>query len=198
MFKAFLRDLDTLWGSKSSMSSLPYKHLVVIGVTGSGKSTLAEKLAQRFDLKYIDLDALYWRPNWQPTPRDVFRLQVQEALQCERWTVSGNYRMVRDLVWTQAEALIWLDYSLGRVLWQLTRRTFRRWWTRELLWGTNYEPLLTHFKLWSKDSLYNWLLQTYWRRKREIPELLSMPEHQHLKLLWFRQPSDAEKWLEEA
>jgi adenylate kinase family enzyme len=177
------------------MSSFPYKRVVVIGVTSSGKSTLAERLARRFDLSYIELDALHWEPDWQAAPLEVFRARVENAAQAERWIAAGNYHVVRDLLWPRAEALIWLDYSLGRVLWQLTRRNLRRWWRRELLWGTNYEPFWIHLKLWSTDSLYHWLFRTYWRRKREYPRLFSQPEHRHLNVIRFTRPGQTEEWL---
>jgi adenylate kinase family enzyme len=109
------------------MSTCPYKRVVVIGVTSSGKSTLAERLAQHFRLAYIELDALYWEPNWQPAPLEVFRERVEKATQAEKWIAAGNYHVARDLLWPRAEAVIWLDYSLWRVLWQLTRRNFKRW-----------------------------------------------------------------------
>jgi adenylate kinase family enzyme len=177
------------------MHSFPYKRVVVVGVTSSGKSTLAEKLAKRFELNYIELDALNWEPNWQAAPSEVFRARVEKATQAEKWIVAGNYHIVRDLIWPKAEAILWLDYPLLTVLWQLTRRSFTRWWTQELLWGTNREPLWTHFKFWSTDSLYHWLFKTYWRRKREYPTLFSQPEHQHLKLIRFAHPNETEAWL---
>ncbi len=179
-----------------AMNTFPYKRAVVVGVTSAGKSTLAERLARRFELKYIELDALYWGPNWQPLPLDVFRACVEKATQAEKWIAAGNYHMVRDLLWSKAEAIIWLDYSIWRVLRQLTQRSFKRWWTRELLWGTNREPLWNHFKLWSKESLYNWLFQSYWRFKRRYTRLTSQPEYQHLKLIRFRHPGEVEKWLQ--
>jgi adenylate kinase family enzyme len=178
------------------MSSFPYKRIVVIGVTSSGKSTLAEKLANRFDLSCVDLDALHWEPNWQEAPLDVFRVRVERAIQADKWVIAGNYRIVRDLIWPKAEAVIWLDYPFLTVLRQLTRRTFKRWWTQELLWGTNRESLRNHFKLWSQDSLFHWLFKTYWRRKREIPLVLSLPEHQHLKLIHLKHPKETDAWLE--
>jgi adenylate kinase family enzyme len=177
------------------MSSFPYKRVIVIGVTSSGKSTLADRLARRFDLNYIELDALHWEPNWQSAPLEIFRSRVGKAVQADKWAVAGNYHVVRDLIWPKAEAVIWLDYALWRVLWQLTRRNLKRWWTQELLWGTNYEPLWNHFKLWSEESLYHWLFKTYWRRKREYPILLSQPEHHHLKLIRFKAPSETEDWF---
>jgi adenylate kinase family enzyme len=177
------------------MDRFPYKRVVVIGVTSSGKSTLAENIAKRFGHHFIELDALHWEPNWQGAPLDVFRSRVQKATQAEKWIVAGNYHVVRDLIWPKAEAIIWLDYPFLTVLGQLTRRTFRRWWNQELLWGTNREPLIDHFKLWSKDSLFHWLVRTYWRRKREIPIVLSQPEHRHLKLIRLQNPEETHNWL---
>ena len=173
----------------------PYQRIVVVGTTSSGKSTLAEKLAAKLNSNFIDLDALHWEPNWQEAPDEVFRERVREAIQAPAWVVAGNYHVVRDLIWPRAEVILWLDYSLPRIFWQLTRRTFSRWWKRELLWGTNYENLSSHFKLWSQESLYHWLFKTYWRRKREIPILLAQPEHQHLKLLHFKTPKETNTWF---
>jgi len=177
------------------MSTFPYQRLVIIGSTSSGKSTLAELIATQFELHFIDLDALHWEPNWQEAPLEVFRERVRTATQAPAWAAAGNYHVVRDLIWPQAEAVIWLDYSLPRIFWQLTRRTFSRWWHRELLWGTNYENLWMHFKLWSDESLYRWLFKTYWRRKREYPALFAMPENRHLKVLCFGNPRETEQWL---
>ena len=177
------------------MSSFPFKRVVVIGVTSSGKSTLAETLARRFDMDFVELDALHWEPNWQGAPPEIFRVRVEKAIQAEKWSVAGNYHVVRDMIWPKAEAILWLDYPFRIVFWQLTRRTYKRWRTKEVLWGTNVEPFFSHFKLWSQESLFHWLFRTYWRRKREIPFLLSQPEHQHLKLIQFRHPRETERWL---
>lgn len=178
------------------MPPFPYKRIVVIGTTSSGKSTLAERIAGQFNLNYIELDALQWEPGWQAAPLETFRARVSRAVQAPAWVVAGNYHVVRDLVWQKAEAIIWLDYPFWIIFNQLTWRTFRRWWTRELLWGTNREPFWIHFKFWSQESLYHWLFKTYWRRKRETPALLVLPEHRHLKLIHLKHPREAETWLE--
>jgi hypothetical protein len=78
----------------------------------------------------------------------------------------------------------------------LTYRTFKRALTREELWNGNYESLATHFKLWSDESLFNWLLRTYWRRRREYPQLFAEPAHVHLTVLRFRSPRETQAWLE--
>ena len=177
------------------MEHFPYRRLVVTGTTSSGKSTLAQNLATKLGFDFIELDALHWEPNWTEAPHEVMRERVNKAIQVPAWVVAGNYSVVRDLVWPQAEIIIWLDYPFWTVFWQLTRRTVKRWWTQELLWGTNRENLWTHLKLWSPDSLFHWLFKTYWRRKRETPLLLELPEHKHLKLIHFRHPKETEAWL---
>ena len=177
------------------MPNFPYKRIVIVGTTSSGKSTLAEQLTDKFGHDFIELDALNWEPNWTPAPFEIFHERVEKATQAASWVVAGNYSKVRPIIWPKAELVIWLDYSLPRILWQLTRRTFKRWWTREHLWGTNYENLWTHFKLWSEESLFHWLFKTYWRRKREYPALLAMPEHQHLDLIRFKHPRETSEWL---
>lgn len=177
------------------MQSFPYNRIVVVGTTSSGKSTLAETLANKLNFDFIELDALYWEPNWTEASQEVFNQRVKDAIKAKKWIVAGNYHTVRHIVWPKAEAVIWLDYSLLRIFWQLTRRTFTRWWKQELLWGTNYENLWNHLKLWSDESLFHWLFKTYWRRKHEYPQLFELPEHKHLKLIHFKHPKETEQWL---
>lgn len=178
------------------MLPFPNKRIVVVGATSSGKSTLAERLAQKLNLEYIELDALYWKAGWVSSSDDEFREKVKAATQKPGWVVAGNYGVTRDIIWPRAEAVIWLDYPFFLILGRLLRRIWMRWQTKELLWGTNREPLWIHLKLWSKDSLINWLLQTYWKRKRTYPKLFSQPEYSHLSILRFKKPQEMETWYE--
>ncbi len=177
------------------MAPFPQTRIVVIGVTGSGKSTLAEQLAAKLQLDFIELDAVYWQPHWTPMAKDEFYARIDQLTRAERWVVAGNYRMVRELCWPRAEVLVWLDYSLWTIFWRLTFRTFRRWWRKDLLWGTNYESLRQHFKLWSDDSLWHWLFKTYGKYKREYGQLVLQPQYSHLTVLRFKTPRETEQWL---
>jgi adenylate kinase family enzyme len=176
-------------------NSFPYRRIVVVGTTSSGKSTLAERLAVELGLDFIELDALHWEPNWVEAPLEVFRSRVERATQVQAWVVAGNYRIVRDLVWPRAEAVIWLDYSLWVIFWRLWRRTWKRIFSKEELWNGNREHLWTQLKLWSEESLFHWLFKTYWRRKRDYPQLFAMPEFSHLYIIHFKNVKDTQTWL---
>ena len=178
------------------MNSFPYKKLVVIGTTGSGKSTLAEQLAHKLGGDFIELDALNWGPNWTPAGDELLRNRAEEATRSPCWVVAGNYSITRPITWPRAEAVIWLDYSLWVIFWRLFRRTWNRIAFREELWNSNRERLSTQLKIWSEESLFHWLFKTYWRRKREYPQLFSMPEYSHMKIIHHKTPKETQLWLD--
>ena len=181
---------------KTLIQDKPFKlgrRIVVVGTTGSGKTTLASELAQQLEVPHVELDALHWEPGWTEAPTDLFRERVTRALSGEAWVTDGNYSAVRDIVWSRADTIVWLDYSLPTILYRLTRRTFRRAFTREELWSGNKERILTQFL--SRDSIFLWALKTYRRRRREYPELLSSPEHTHLHLIHLHSPPQERRFL---
>jgi ATPase family associated with various cellular activities (AAA) len=173
----------------------PRSRIVIVGTTGVGKSMLAKRLVDRLGLEFIELDALHWGPNWKAASVHDFRIRTDEATSAEGWVVAGNYRQVRDIVWSRADTLVWLDYSFPRALWRLTRRTVRRAVTREVLWNGNRESFWEHFKFWSEVSVYYWLFKGYGPRRREYPVLFSRPEYAHLKIVRLKSPRATEQWL---
>lgn len=169
------------------------RRIVVVGTSSSGKTTLARRLSRALHIPHVELDALHWEPNWVEAPDEVLRERTIKALRGDVWVVDGNYSMVRDIVWSRADMVVWLDYPLQVILWRLTVRTFRRVFHRVELWGGNRESLRTAF--FSKDSLYIWVLTTYKKRRREYPELLARPEHAHLRRVHLTSPKAADAWL---
>lgn len=169
------------------------RRIAVVGTSGSGKTTLAQRLAQQLEIPHVELDALYWDPNWTPAPPDLFRQRAAEALSDQAWTADGNYSTVRDIVWKRADTVVWLDYSLPVVMGRVTWRTLRRSIRREELWNENRERLQE--ALLSRDSIVWWALHTYHRRKEEYPNLFSLPEYAHLNVVRLRSPRAAREWL---
>ncbi len=174
--------------------SRPPRRIVVVGTSGAGKTTLARHLAERLGVPHVELDAIHWGPNWTPAPPDDFRRRTAEALAGEAWTVCGNYSRVRDIVWSRADTLVWLDYPLPTVLWRVVSRTMYRSLTRQELWSGNRERLST--ALLSKDSIILWALQTYRRRRQEYPVLFAQPEYAHLRVVRLYSPHETQRWLE--
>ncbi len=180
-------------GSQTKSPHQIGRRIAVIGTTGSGKTTLARQLAQALKLKHIEIDALHWEPGWTPVPDYMFRQRIHDALQVDSWVTDGNYRKVRDIIWLQAETVVWLDYPLIVILWRLFWRAIRRTMRQELLWGTNRETWRGQF--FSRDSLFVWALQTYKRHRREYPAFFAQPEHAHLRVVHLRSVRETKRWL---
>lgn len=178
-------------GSKGAEPGL--RRIVVVGTSGSGKTTLARKIAYRLGVAHIELDALHWAPNWTEVPNEVMRERVAEALTGDSWVTDGNYSIVRDIVWGRADTVVWLDYSLPRVLWQVTTRTIRRAISQEELWHGNRESLRKSF--FTKDSIIWWALTTFHRRRRDYPVWLRSPEYSHLEVVHMRSPRQTREWV---
>jgi hypothetical protein len=168
------------------------RRIVVVGTTGSGKTSLARQLAERFEYPYVELDALHWSANWTSVPIEEFRARVVRALDVEEWVVDGNYSKVRDIVWTRADTIVWLDYSLPLILWRLLRRTFRRLATGEELWAGNRQGMRI---LFSRNSIVLWALQTYRPLRRTYAAIPGNPAWGHLTLVRLRSPRECAEWL---
>ncbi len=170
----------------------------MVGSTGSGKTTFACRLAARLGVPHVECDALAWGRNWTLRPAATFRALASDATSGDMWVTDGNYggAGVRDIIWRRADTLVWLDYPLPLIFWRLLGRTVARIRSGEELWpGTgNRETIRNSF--FSRESLFIWLLRTFWRRRREFPALLARPEYAHLTVHHFERPGEAERWLE--
>ena len=169
--------------------------IAIVGSSCAGKTTLARQLADLHGISHVELDALHWNPNWQPTPTAEFRELAAAALAGDRWMVDGNYRVVRDIVWSRADTIVWLNYRFPLVFWRALRRTAHRVATHTQICGGNYETLATTF---GRDSILLWVLTTYWRHRRDYYRELRKPEFAHLRVVVLRSPRETARWVREA
>ncbi len=170
------------------------QRIVVVGVSGAGKTTFARQLALQLSYPHIEMDAIHWLPDWVEMPIDPFRDQIAAALSGDSWVVDGNYSKVRDIVWSRADTIIWLDYALPLILARLFRRTVRRVITREVLWSGNRETLQNQFRY---DSIIVWALRSYFKQRRTYPLLFQQPQYAHVKFLRLNSPKAAQTWLDQ-
>lgn len=165
----------------------------VTGTSCSGKTTLSRAVAQRLKVPHVELDALFWGPNWRPVPDETFRSRVAAAVTGDRWVVDGGYSTIRDLTWSRADTLVWLDYPMPTVLRRWAGRTFARLRSREEFWaGTGNRERLSHVA--GPNSLLWWILRTHRRRHERISRALDT--YPHLGLVHLRSPADTRRWLE--
>ena len=165
----------------------------VVGVTGAGKTTFAAALARKLGTTHIELDALHWEPNWVMAEVSVFRDRVAAAIAADRWVADGNYSKARDLVWSRADTIIWLDYSFALSLARLFRRTLGRVRSREELWNGNRERFAEQFL--SRESIFLWLIKAYPRYQKTFPDLFAQHAYRHLEVVRLRTPREADVWL---
>lgn len=175
-----------------SASSL--QRIAVVGTSCSGKSTLAALLSARLEIEHIELDSLYWGPNWTPVESEVFRQRVHEATSPDSWICDGNYSSVRDIVWSRATCVVWLNYPLGMVLGRALRRTVSRCLFRTPLFAGNRETFRLSF--FSRDSVLLWAIRTHGRHRKGYRKHLEDPVYNHLKVIELRSSADADRLLE--
>ena len=169
------------------------RRVVVLGVTGSGKSTLAAELARRLGAPHVELDALFWDPNWTPAATEAVRSRAAEAVAGDAWVVDGNYRQTRDLIWPRAEAFVWLDYPMPVIFARLFRRTMWRGLAHVELWNGNRERLWPQFL--TRDSLFIWALTSQPKHRREYPLIPSDAETADAAFIHLRSPRATARWL---
>jgi adenylate kinase family enzyme len=172
------------------------RRIAIVGTSGSGKTTLARQIAQKLVISHIELDRLHWEPNWTEAPTPIFASRVSEALAGNGWVVDGNYSKIRDLIWSRADTVVWLDYSFGVVTKQILQRTIRRVVLQEDCCNGNRETFQRSFL--SRDSVILWTMQTYRKNRQKYSVLFEQPDYDHLKKIRLSSPQMAQSWLESA
>lgn len=172
----------------------PLDRIVVIGTSGAGKSTFGARVAEILGIPHIELDALFWGPGWTPVPRKQFETAVRQAVAGARWLIDGNYGRIRNLVWSRATQVIWLDYSLPRLMLQLIGRTVRRSLRREALFSGNRESIRR--TLFSRESILLWALTSFGRRRREFTAIMESNQYPNLEFVVLRNPRQSRSFLE--
>lgn len=165
--------------------------ILVVGTSGSGKTTMAKRIAAELSLPHIELDALHWGPGWQAltqTDPAEFARRVVTAVAAEAWVLDGNYSAVRELVWSRATHLVWLDYDRPVIMYRVVKRSVLRAIDRTELWSGNRE----NWRRWFHASHpIRWAWSTWRRRRSQLEDFLQRAEYQQLVVLRLRRPRDA-------
>jgi adenylate kinase family enzyme len=162
---------------------------VIASASGNGKTTFGRALAQRLDVRFVELDSLVHGPNWTETPDAELRALVEPIVRSDGWVIDGQYtRKLGTLVLDAADTVVWLDLPLRVWLPRLGRRTWRRRQGREVLWNDNRETLRNAF--WGRESLFVFAFRMHFQRRRTWPaELAAYP------VVRLRSVEEVDRWL---
>lgn len=166
----------------------------VVGVSGSGKSTFGGRLSSLSGIPLIEMDALFWKPNWtQPTDEEFFG-KLTRALEGDRWILDGNYSRTVPVKWARVQLVIWLDYSFARTLWQSIGRTWKRASSKEELWpGTgNRESFRKSF--FSRESVIWWSITSRSRARERYLAAMRDPAYAHIEFVRLTSRAEAETY----
>jgi adenylate kinase family enzyme len=169
----------------------------VVGTSGSGKTTFARRLAEILNIPHVEMDELFWGPNWtQPGDAELFsRLKLEICK--PSWILDGNYTRTIPIKWPEGDSIIWLDIPFLTTLTRVTRRAIDRIISKRELWpGTgNRETFRGCFC--SRDSVILWSIRTHAHNRRKYLRLMQDKKYAHIKFVRLRSSSEARRFLEE-
>ena len=153
--------------------------MLVVGITGAGKTELGRQLASRLASEFVEVDALSIGPGWSEPA--TFLSDVASFTSAPRW-VADSYGAVpaaRELMWSRATLIVWLDLRVPITTWRTLKRSLRRSWHREPLYGGNVET----WRSWlSGDHPLWWSVRAHANRRRIIKTLISHHRVAHVRL----------------
>lgn len=179
----------------SDISLCQFKRVNIIGSSGSGKSTFSKRLSSVLKIPCIEMDAVFWGPDWSyPSDEEFFR-KIENLLDQECWILDGNYTRTTPIKWKRVQTVIWIDYSFPRTIFQSVKRATKRAFTKNEIWpGTgNRETFRKSF--FSKESIILWSLKNYGKIKTRYRKTFSDSHYSHIQFIRISSPSDADELL---
>ncbi len=171
------------------------KMINVVGTSGSGKSTFSKRISRILNLPYIEMDKIFWGPNWYwPSDEEFFR-KLENELQKDSWVLDGNYTRSIPIKWQNVGTVIWLDFPFFTTLFRAIKRAFFRALSGKEIWeGTgNRESFRKSF--FSKDSIVWWTIKTHQSVRKKYESYMNDPQYSHIKFIRLRSDSDVETFL---
>ncbi|MQC27022.1 MAG: adenylate kinase [Chloroflexi bacterium] len=169
------------------------KRILVVGTSGAGKTTTAGRIAAHLRIPHTELDAIHWQANWQMLELNEFRRRIQEVVVGDAWVIDGNYSKVRDLILARADSILYLDLPMWQCVVRLMKRTLRRGFSRQELWASNRESLVTSF--FSTDSVIYYAIRTHRRNQEQFRRIEEDPAYAPIKFVRLRSQAEIDGWI---
>ncbi len=165
----------------------------VLGTSGSGKSTFSKRLAEKLNVPYIQLDELFWKPNWtEPSDEELFP-KLEKALSFDEWVLDGSYTRTIPVKWKRVQMVVYLDLPFHIVLYRVIQRSLIRIFKDEELWAGNREAFWKTF--FTRDSIILWTLKTFHKNREKFEEDSKSSENSHIKFVRLRSRKEVEDFV---
>lgn len=170
------------------------ERIVVVGPSGAGKTTVAAALAPKLGYRHVEMDGLWWGPNWTEVGPELLREALAPMVQNDRWVVDGNYFTVgsRDIGWPRADTIVWLDPPRWLTMSRIVRRSVRRATTRTELWSGNRERL---WRALHRDELIRFAWREFPKYRNRYRTIATDPTYAHLTVIRLESQRRVRGWL---
>jgi hypothetical protein len=146
-------------------------------------------------MPHVELDSLYFGPNFSRAPLSVLRKRTSAAIAGDRWVADGNKRAVRDLVWPRADTIVWLDYPVYVSLWRLAKRARTRTLALSAQAAQTDRGAALHKQMLAAAAGVLTALRSHRGQRRQYPRLFAQPANEHLAVARLRSPRAARQWM---
>jgi len=161
-----------------------------MGTSGSGKTSVARRIAKKLNIPYVELDELFWKPNWTESTDEELFPKLEEALSVDGWVLDGNYTRTIPIKWKRCQMAVYLDLPFHIVLYRIIKRSLIRGFKNEELWAGNKETVLKH--LFTRDSMILWTMKTFFTNRKRFAINSKNPGYSHIKFVTLRSKKEIE------
>ena len=175
------------------------QRISVVGSSGAGKTSLARVISARLGIPRIELDAIYWGPEWTHLDDEEFGVEVADAVAGDTWIVDGNYSStpVQEIIWGRADTVVWLDLPRRVVTWRVLRRSVQRAATGEQMWAGNTERWSNLVKWQPEDNIVRWSWTRFHPTREKYAARMSDQRWKHLTFVMLRSRTEVAQFLEQ-
>lgn len=148
--------------------------IYIIGQVGSGKTTLAKKLAQKYNIKYYELDKVIWddeNGNIKRSKDEQLKL-FNEIINQDSWIIEDVGREMFKDSYEKCDKIYYLKHSKITLYQRIIKR-----WIKQLLKieKSNYKPTII-----SLIEMISWLAQGL---KKEEEKINTLKKYESFTLL---------------
>ncbi len=166
----------------------------VLGTSGSGKSTFAKRIAENMGVPYVEMDALFWKPNWRETSDTEFILKIEDSISGDGWVLDGNYTRTIPTKWKRVQMVVYLDLPFWTVAYRLIKRSLVRTLTHQELWSGCRETIWKTFL--SRDSVLLWALKMFQTNRERFEEYSRDSDFSHITFVRLRSREAVENFAQ--